>query len=335
MVCCSARGPINGVVIESRIGYINMRTYIYIFLQIIGIAFTRNSPLFRWNMKPGFMRGIDYYSPARFISVMANAANEYKKTHGKYPNLIKPRRFNEKIFYRKFFDIFKIPESGNKLLTATFIPESLKNDVQCPEIVWHSTTPKLPDNKDIPEGYYYLKANHGSSMFTKVKFPLSQTERDALEKESSVWLKNEFGFWDGEWWYCAFEKEILLEKSVSKNRDSVAIGLYIFNGTIRFVILNKKTEGGDEINWLDENFNLYQVQSSQYPRINDFQLSEDLSLLKDIATSIAGNHDFVRIDLLMGDDEKYYLGEVTFSPGNALTVRPDELEDYLGRCWPR
>lgn len=310
-----------------------MKAYLYIILQLIQIYFSKNRSLFTKVRAEGYSRGVDFYNPLRLLSTLVNSGIEYKRIHGQYPNLVNPKYFNEKIFYKKFFCKFKIPESGNKLLTHFFIPASLKNRIYCPEIVWHSPIPKLPANCDVPAGHYYLKASHGSDMFAKVKYPLTGEEVFQLETKCSRWLENKYGFWTGEWWYCTFQKEILLEKSISNEKNSVAIGFYVFKGVVKFIILNKKVDDISEITWLDENFNPTTYQSPHYNRVSNFSLVGDMKKLKYDVIEVAGDNDFVRVDLLLGDDGKYYLGEMTFSPGNALSVRPDTLEIYLGSAW--
>jgi hypothetical protein len=39
------------------------------------------------------------------------------------------------------------------------------------------------------------------------------------------------------------------------------------------------------------------------------------------------------VDFLLGDDERVYLSEMTFSPGNATTPLPRELDVQLGALW--
>ena len=103
----------------------NFKDYLQIFKQLIKISISKNSPLFKQKAEEGYMRGTDFYKPTRFLSALVNAGVKCKSTHGKYPDLVDPTDFSEKLFYRKFFGKFEIPESGNKLLTYSFIPESV------------------------------------------------------------------------------------------------------------------------------------------------------------------------------------------------------------------
>src|SRR5690242_20689891 len=90
-------------------------------LQLQQLFGVKNSPLAA-GCEAGYMRGIDFYSQTDLPLAMANSMTLFFGAHGYFPNLMSPRGFNEKIVWSKFFIPFKIPESGNKLLTATFIP---------------------------------------------------------------------------------------------------------------------------------------------------------------------------------------------------------------------
>src|SRR5262249_32385536 len=161
------------------------------------------SPYSPFNKAPrvGYLRGIDFYKGVKLISTIAFAMYRYRRFHGLYPNLLKPKYFDEKLFKSKFFTELKVPESGNKLLTSSFIPADWKTSISVAKIVWHSPTAKLPRNNEIKSGYYFLKASHGCGMFKT----LTEDEFICLEKICEKWLENDYGLTTGEWWYNTFE----------------------------------------------------------------------------------------------------------------------------------
>ena len=306
--------------------------YVETFKQIIIIKFSNTSP-YKKSARLGYLRGFDFYTTLNFYSVLANAMLLYKKKHGVYPNLVKPQGFSEKIFWFKFFGEVKIPETGNKLLTERFIPEHIRHLISCPQIVWHAKQATLPNNDDLPAGSYYLKASHGSNMFKKIQYPLAAQQRAALESVCHQWLAYPYGIETGEWWYNSFEKEILIEKNVSSDDAPIAWGFHVFSGEIGFVIMVKKTDTATKVNWLDKNLAMLPYQEDDCVRVGDYQLPSNIEYVKNLCCQIGQSFNFVRIDLLMDANENYYLGEMTFSPGNAMTVRPAELEVFLGNLW--
>ena len=311
-----------------------MALYIETFKQLIFIRFSSSSP-YKKLAPAGYLRGFDFYPKLKFYSVLANAMLHYKKAHGVYPNLVKPQGFSEKVFWFKFFGEVKIPESGNKLLTGHFIPTHMRHLISCPEIVWHAKEPILPKNHELPSGSYYLKASHGSNMFKKIQYPLTDQERAALESVCQQWLADLFGIETGEWWYNSFDKEIFIEKNVSSDEASIALGFFVFSGEIGFVIMVKKTTTATQVNWLDKNFAMMTYQPNKYLRVEDYQLPSNIEHAKSLCCQIGQSFNFVRVDLLMDANEQYYLGEMTFSPGNAMTLRPPEMEAYLGGLWKK
>ena len=306
--------------------------YIETFKQLTFIKLSNTSP-YKKSARIGYLRGIDFYAPLTFCSVLANAMLNYKEVHGVYPNLVKPQGFSEKLFWFKFFGEVKVPETGNKLLTERFIPEHIQHLISCPKIVWHSKQPTLPKNNELLAGSYYLKASHGSNMFKKIQYPLTDQERAVLESTCHQWLAYPYGIETGEWWYNSFEKEILIEKNVSCEDASIAWGFFVFSGEIGFVLVVKKTKSGTKVNWLDKNFAMLPYQTDNYERVGDYQLPNNIEYAKNLCCQLGQSFNFVRIDLLMDANENYYLGEMTFSPGNAMTLRPAEMEAHLGNLW--
>src|SRR5262245_4802487 len=96
--------------------YWTLRYYWRARNQIDSIKRLPDSP-FNKGIRPGFMRGIDFYNRRKLISAVALTIGKFRFVHGIAPNLLHPEGFNEKIVWSKFFSEVKIPESGNKILT--------------------------------------------------------------------------------------------------------------------------------------------------------------------------------------------------------------------------
>ncbi len=303
--------------------------YIAAFWQIFLVKRSLNSP-YKTAPQAGCSRGIDFYKPAVFYRILANAMMGFKETHGQFPNLINPKTLNEKSFWTIFFGNIKVPEAGNKLLTSRFIPEDLNNLISCPEIIWHSAQSKLPENDDIAAGTYYLKANHGSNMVKRIHYPLSLEEVKKLESVFSQWLVYEYGLTNGEWWYNTFPKELLIEKGISDDLNPIAWGVFVVGGEIAYINMVQKIDNELFINWLDSDFSLLPQQGAAYKRIVGYKLPKHAAQMKLLSLRLAAPFNFVRVDFLVDSDDTLYLGEMTFSPGNALIQRPKALDLTLG-----
>jgi len=314
---------------------IQNRTYLSAYLRAYLIVNRfKASPHSPFHKAPrtGYLRGIDFYKGSLLISTLASAMYNYRGHHGVYPNLLKPTYFDEKLFKWKFFTEIKVPESGNKLLTSRFIPKDLETSISVAKIIWHSPIAKLPRNNEIMPGDYFLKASHGFNMFQKIRYPLREDEFFCLEKTCEKWLENKFGLSTGEWWYNTFQKEILIEEQVGSQNNPISWHFYTFDGVIGHIMAHRKGEG--ELSLFDENFEI--LASPKVPRpVKDIRLTQDTkNQLRRYASLIGSQFRFVRVDFLVDDNQKIYLGELTFCPGSAANLFfNDELQAYLGSLW--
>lgn len=287
----------------------------------------------RRQVQPGRMRGIDHYSPIQLTWVLAHAMRRYKAKFGRYPNLVQPVMFNDKVMWLKFFGELKVPESGNKLATETFIPPGLRTRLRCPPLVWQNSVARLPANNEIAPGVYYLKASHGSGMFSRVKYPLDDAMRVALESQAAVWLTRRHGWDSGEWWYSVFTPQLLLDLSVTGDNDSISWNFYVLNGQVAMVGMFLKTsEGQEHSTWLDPEFRALPWQST-LPAVPAYVIGPQQQEMLAMAREIARPFSAVRIDFFHGEDNQIYLGELTFSPGNAMSRRPPEVDTLLSAAW--
>lgn len=285
-----------------------------------------NSPFL---MRPprGFMRGIDFYRASELLGVMAAALQRYNTAHGHFPDLINPQGFNAWVVRRKFLDHFRVPQSGNKLLTKNFIPPGLKG-VRCAKVLWHSHAPKLPPNEAIAPGTYFLKSNHGSGMNKIITYPLSGETRAALEAKTASWLKSPFGLRSGEWWYSAFRHQIILEEYLGDDR--LSFNFFCFRGSVALVVLYDHNTS--ETITMTPELKLIHHKNKRR-ELSEVMDRELLGKMLAAAKAIALPYDFVRVDFFCTDSGEIVLGEMTFTPGNGQSKRPEGIDEYLGERW--
>src|SRR5262249_26454694 len=88
------------------------RHVFYALCRAYLIIIIKASPYTPFNKAPriGYLRGIDFYKGSKLISTIASAMYGYRWYHGVYPNLLKPKYFDEKLIKLKFFTELKVPE---------------------------------------------------------------------------------------------------------------------------------------------------------------------------------------------------------------------------------
>lgn len=277
----------------------------------------------------GWLRGVDFYTPVELRQALMRVFMQFHYSHGCYPNLVEPHGFNEWVVRSDFLRYLKVPESGNKLLTATFIPERLKSSVRCPPILWSGPRLDRTAPDQLPPGKsYYLKAANGSSMFTRFSWPLTEWEKRELTAVSTGWLKVKYGFKYGEWWYSASPPMLLIESDVGGNGFSV--NCFCFRGSVGLVVLHSKGTG--ETITLSGRFELLGHRNGQSDWCELFGTAV-LREISALAGELSRDLEFARFDFLVGDEREIFLGEVTFAPGNGNSTRPDGVDERLGRMW--
>lgn len=288
-----------------------------------------------WLEKPreGWLRGIDFYRPGQLVWVIAHAMRRYRIVHGSYPNLINPTTFSEKLFWSKFFGEVRHGIAGNKLRTLELIPEEIRSLVHAAPVVWRSHVADLPSNDQIEPGYYYLKASHGSGFFRRIRFPLDGADRKNAVSLTRKWLRKDYGVHHGEWWYRCFDPEIFLEKDVCGDDTSISWNFLVINQAVPQIGLNlKRADGPSQATWLNSDFEPL-IHKSSLPEVEDFVLPSSRREMLTLARRIGKEFSCVRVDFLSGKDNRAYLCEITFIPGNALTIRPLEIEMSLFHLW--
>lgn len=289
---------------------------------------------FRTIPHEGYQRGIDVYSAAVLPTVIAKAANHFHGAHGRFPNILAPQRYTDKIFWSKFFRQLKVPETGNKLMTASFIPDDAKELVQSPTIVWHSTEPRVPRGMEIEPGTYYLKVNFGSDRYRRVVYPITEAEAEALDAEFAAHLTNDYNWWRGEWWYNIFPRELLLERAVGSACDTTSWNFLVIAGEIARASAYQKLAGGAvRKTHMSPEFEPLPAHEDSNPAVVELPSVEARERMTAAARAIGRPLRFARVDFLLDDDETPYLGEVTFTPGHGAIPMRDEMDLQLGALW--
>ena len=280
----------------------------------------------------GYMRGVDFYSGRDLLHAMAFAMARFQQAHGIFPDLTTPVGTQQKLFWRKFLGLLKVPESGDKLNHMRLMPPSLRRVVAVPDVVWRSATARLPDNAAIEPGWYFLKANHGSRFNAQVQFPLSEVERTRLEGLAAGWLETGYGLRDGEWWYSTIPRRIFLERSLSGGGAIVTWEFVMVNGAFAGVNAVKRVDGVAHVVWMRPDFTLHEFQDPAALAVVDPPPLPSRDRLLEIVFALARPFNFVRVDLhLVGD--RIYLSEFTLSPANALAILPPVVDELRNRLW--
>ena len=246
----------------------------------------------------------------------------YLYSHGRLPDLDRPRRFTEWVQHRKLHD----RDSAFALLTdkmhsKDYAAERIGSD-KVPRTLWSGTV--LPERSpcDYP---LVVKSNHGSNQYRIVR---DDADWQEARRASRGWLKP-YGRWLDEWHYGAARRLIMIEPMLGGEGASLPVDykVYVFGG--RAVIVQAHVGRGMSHRWTQFDREWQPLSDDAV----DLEAPEHLAEMLEAAEQLAAGHDFLRVDFYDVDGQLWF-GEFCLYPGSGLDpFSPDSLDFYLGDLW--
>jgi hypothetical protein len=152
----------------------------------------------------------------------ARLVRRYRRRIGHLPAIASPRRYTERMLWRKLVDrnpLFVV--FSDKLATKEYIRS------RCPElsvarVFWiGSEVDAIPE--EALRGDVFVKANHGCNFNYRVRG--GRCDCAALHELTRLWLGSVYGWKNGEWAYACVQPQLFVEEAVG----DVAAGLLEFN----------------------------------------------------------------------------------------------------------
>ena len=229
--------------------------------------------------------------------------------------------------------IHEFPENKtkivDKILLHGYSKKVLGKDICVPILKIYNNIEEL-NLTELPEKFV-LKFNHGSGMNiicnNKSNFNLSNA-KILLNK----WAKINYGLEGFEYQYLNVKKKFFAEKYLSDNIKNYKI--YCFNGSPKFIRVQKSlsTSSGNINNYYNLDWTLNELETNlpHYYRKPEiiFKKPKNLKLMIEYAKKLSKDFVFVRVDLY--EIKNFvYLGELTFTPFNALVNYKNKFQ----RLW--
>jgi hypothetical protein len=254
---------------------------------------------------------------------------------GRWPNLRRPRTFNEMILRRCLHPAEQWTELTDKLSVREYVRRKIGEAHLIPLLA-------VPDTFDrevfdaLPEAFV-MKATHGCG-FVEVVNDKSKASYETLAELATTWLATDFYRASRERHYRRIEPRLFVEARLSDGSGRVPadIKLHIFKcgrTTPRVFTMVVSDRFGDvrcdvyddEWNWLEMKVGDY--RRSDVPRPAPPNWEEVVR----IGRLLASDFDYVRVDLYSTEKEIYF-GELTFTPGaGVLPFYPDRFDYEWGR----
>lgn len=257
----------------------------------------------------------------------------YKARMGKYPDLVHPQTFNEKLQWLKLYDHNPVYiRMVDKIEAKKVASEVIGEQYIIPTLgVWEHF--EDIDFEFLPN-QFVLKCSHdsGGIIICKDKNSLNY---QAAKKKISKSLRYNF-FWQGrEWPYKNVKPRILAEAYIgdSKTEEINDYKFMCFNGVVKccFVCSERFSSDGLRVTFFDRNWNTmpftrhYPKSEKKLPKPDNFEQ------MIEIAEKMSVGIPFIRIDLYDVNGTIYF-GEYTFYPGSGYEeFEPEEWDDKMGQ----
>ena len=260
-------------------------------------------------------------------------AFHYNSRYGDFCLLIKPKTFNQKLFYKLIYDRRPLLVTfADKLQAREYVRRKIGSDILV-NLFAQADRPEDLKLEELPQ-QFVLKANHGSGYVRIVKNKLLEDESE-LRRTCREWLSENYGELSGEWVYKSIPPKIMVESFLDGGNGESPddYKFFVFNGKVFMIEVDMDRFTGHRRDLFTPDWKRLDVRS-RVPNANrPVPKPACLERMLQIAERLGAETDFVRVDLYEVDG-RIYFGELTNFPANGLTrFEPKEFDATLGAQW--
>lgn len=262
----------------------------------------------------------------------------YRFKMGHWIDWKNPKTFTEKIQWLKLYN--RKPEYTtmvDKYAVKEYVANIIGNEYIIPTLgVWDA--PEQIEWDRLPN-QFVLKTTHGGGSGGVVICKDKKTfdYRSAISKLSESMGRDIYSSYR-EWPYKNVPKRIIAEKFMAPEKSDIPKDLpdykfFCFNGEPKYCQVIRDRYSKETIDFYDMDWNHQEfvgLNPVAHNGLNPVARPEHLDEMKDICHKLAKGKPFVRVDLYVIDNSKYF-GELTFYPASGMGVfTPEEWNGRLG-----
>ena len=257
------------------------------------------------------------------------AMRRHQAEFGRYPNLLRPRTFNEKVLYRMAFDRRPILITlQDKYAARDYVRQRVGEDV-LPRLYWVTKNPADIPFDRLPRSFV-VKATHGCG-FNYLVPDKTRADRADVTAKCALWLDRNYYSCSGnrEWAYKHMEPRIIIEEFVSDGTGQSPLNyrVEVFGGRVQLITVDT----GDRCDHYGRSWNRLDLRGRLEP-IGGVSRPVLLGDLIDCAEAVGAGLDFIRVDLYI--TTKVYFGEMTIYPvAGVRRFAPEKWNRYFGDLW--
>lgn len=250
---------------------------------------------------------------------------------GYWPQIRRPRSFNEKIAHRKLLtndERFAIV--SDKYLVRDYVRERVGDHIL--NEIYHITNyPKLIPLNKLPDSFVIKTGNKGviivDDKYNRDYNKIILKCRDKINKP--------YGTAKNEYWYNKCVPKIIIEKKLKGLDYDIPIDykFFVFHGQVEYVQVNVDRFGDHTKSVYDKDWTYIDVKYN-YPKGPKIPKPTFFDEMKRIAEKLARDFDFMRVDLYQTENENIIFGEMTPAPASGCGgFRPIAVDFEFGEKW--
>ncbi|MDQ2930642.1 MAG: hypothetical protein M3Y05_07505 [Gemmatimonadota bacterium] len=266
------------------------------------------------------------------IATAFRVRRAYLEKHGRAPRLLRPRRFTEKIQWRKLFDFNSLfPTLCDKIAVREYIAERVGREYLIP-LLWSGVPADIPFESVVRP--CVLKSSHSSGQVMMIGRD-DVLDAAVVRAQTERWLAINHGLAYDEPGYVPVPPRLMIEQEVT-TADSARpdeVRLFVFDGKVAvintvFVEDGRIRSGAFHTrDWRLLNWHFTRVVDRMFPQPS--RLDEMIA----VAERLGAELDHVRVDIY-DCGERIWIGELTlYSWSGYSRFEPDEADFELGSYW--
>jgi len=275
------------------------------------------SRLGEWRFRIGALRG-------RYLAV-----------HGRLPALLRPRRFSEKMQWRKLFDLDpRFAILSDKLAARDYVADRVGPGRQA-ALLWSGDNPAaIPFASLAPP--YVLKSSHASAHVLLVHDRASLDEA-AARARAAGWLAHRFGDQLHEPGYIPVPPRLLVEAMLlaADGAQPTEYRIFCFDGEPHVIQMTTATRSGPAgiVGFFTPDWAVVPIVLATTERPPPPPRPARMDAALDLARRLSAGFSHARVDLFDAADG-LFVGEITLYAWSGLGRFRDDAQDLaLGAAW--
>ncbi|WP_187829876.1 ATP-grasp fold amidoligase family protein [Siccirubricoccus phaeus] len=270
---------------------------------------------------------------AAWRDAIAQVRAMYRHRHGRLPDLLRPRRFSEKMQWRKLFQRDpRFAVFSDKLAVRGYVAARLGEEVLIPLLWSGAAAEAIPFERLDPP--YVLKPSHASGRHVVVT---GAPDIPALRAAARDWLAYCHGTQMAEPGYFGIPRRLMAERFLAGEGGGPPVEhrLFTFSGRVRMIqtTLSLGPGAGWAREYYDRGWHRLRMELEYPPASLPLPAPERRGRMVEMAEALAAGTDHLRVDLY-NVPAGIRVGELTLYSWSGLApFRRDADDLWLGQFW--